>query len=151
MQKLEKLEDEVTEERGCIQQGQQTCRMTQKRFQEVIGHKCKQCRHYSHGCASNISGRSQVNQKSRPPVDQLCDVVLNDNTQTTINSVSNYTMGAYVFGSRVSFLIDTGAAVLLISTEVWDRIKPVDAPKLDLINIKLVGVDGVPLQVKKGR
>ena len=146
MQKLKKLEDEVTErERGYVQQGRQTCRPTQKEFQEVC-HKCKQPGHYAHGCASS---RSQINQEVHPPVDQVCDAVLNDNTHTiAINSVSNYIMNARVFGGRVSFLIDTGAAVSLMSTEVWDRIKPVDAPRLNPVNIKLVGVDGVPFQVK---
>ena len=82
-------------------------------------------------------------------MDQVCDAVLNDNTHTiVINSVSNYTMGSHVFGSRVSFLKDTGVTISHISTEVWDRIKPVDAPRLNPVNIKLVGVDGVPLQVK---
>ena len=83
MQKLKKLEDKVTErERGYVQQGQQTCRPTQKQFQEVVCHKCKQPGHYAHGCASSIiSRRSLINQEVRPPVDQVCDAVLNDNTQ----------------------------------------------------------------------
>jgi len=41
-----------------------------------------------------------------------------------------------------------GAAVSLTSTEVWERIKPVDAPRLSPVIIRLVGVDSVPLQVK---
>ena len=83
-------------------------------------------------------------------MDQVCDPVLDNNIHTiAINSVSNYTTDARIFGSRVSFLIDTRAAVSLISTEVWDYIKPVDDPKLNPLNIKLVGLDGVPLQVKE--
>jgi len=86
-----------------------------------------------------LQDHKYVNQEVRSPVDQVCDAVLNDNTHTIANnSVSNYTMGAHVFGSRASFSIDTGAAVSLISTEVW----------LNPISIRLVGVDGVPLQVK---
>jgi len=53
-----------------------------------------------------------------------------------------------VFGNRVLFLVDTGAAVSLINNEVWDHIKPSNPPKLKPVNMKLVGVDGSPMQVQ---
>ena len=65
-----------------------------------------------------------------------------------INSVSNYSIPAFVFGSQVLFLVDTGATVSLISSEVWNRIKPANPPELKPVNMKLVGVDGSPMQVQ---
>jgi len=57
-------------------------------------------------------------------------------------------MQIYLVVRRVSFLIDTGAAVSLVFSEVWDRIKPTNSPRLNHVNVKLVGVDGAPLQVQ---
>jgi len=86
------------------------------------------------------------------PMDQLCyndDSMLNNDAPTiAINNVSKYSVYANIFGSRVSFLIDTGAAVSLVSSEVWDHIKPKISPRLNYVNVKLVGVDGAPLQVQ---
>jgi len=57
-------------------------------------------------------------------------------------------MSARVFGNDISFLVDTGAAVLLISSDVWDRIKPSSAPAVNPVSLRLVGVDGTPLQIQ---
>ena len=86
-------------------------------------------------------------------MDQVCDsdddaMPNNDVPTIAINSVSNYSVCAHVFGSQVSFLVDTGAAVSLVSNEVWDCIKPANAPKLNPVSMKLVGVDGACLQVQ---
>ena len=87
-----------------------------------------------------------------PPVDQVCDsndaMPNNDVLTIAINSVSNYSVCAHVFGSQVSFLVDTVAAVSFVSSEVWDHIKLANVPKLNLVNMKLVGVDGACLQVQ---
>ena len=62
--------------------------------------------------------------------------------------VSNYTLYACVFNDNVSFLVDTGAAVSLVSSKVWNRIKPPTAPRMNSVNLRLVGVDGAPLQIQ---
>jgi len=45
-----------------------------------------------------------------------------------INSVS---VTVFVFGSQVLLQVDTGAAVSLISSEVWNHIKPIYPPEFD--------------------
>ena len=48
----------------------------------------------------------------------------------------------------MSFLIDTGAGVCLIKTEVWERVKS----KADILepdsSHRLVGVDGIPIKYR---
>ena len=53
----------------------------------------------------------------------------------TINSVSNYSIPAFVFDSKVLFLVDTGVSVSLISKEIWDRIKPTNPPELKPVHM----------------
>ena len=72
----------------------------------------------------------------------------NDMCTIAINSVTNYTVCAHVFSNEVSFLVDTGAAVSLVSSEVWERIKPPTAPRMNPVGLRLVGVDGAPLQIQ---
>ena len=49
----------------------------------------------------------------------------------------------------MSFLVDTGAAVLLINGKVWDSITHLkDKVALNPFTTRLVGVDGIPLQVR---
>ena len=68
---------------------------------------------------------------------------------TCVNSVSNYTVCARVFSNEVSFLVDTGAAVSLVSSEVWECIKPPTAPRMNPVGLRLVGVGGAPLQIQR--
>ena len=56
-------------------------------------------------------------------------------------------MRACVFGNEVSFLVNAGVAVSLVSSEVWDRIKPSPTPRMNPVCLRLVGVDGAPLQI----
>ena len=82
-------------------------------------------------------------------VHQCSDSVSNNDVDViAINSVSNYSVCANLFGNQVSFLVDTGASVSLICGEIWDRIKPPDPPKLIPVNTRLVGADGSPLQIQ---
>jgi len=153
--KLEKLEYKVTEsEKSYKQKGQLYYQQTQKQPQvEVICHKCNQSGHYAHGRASAVTARLQAKDEVLLPMDQVCynddDSMLNNDAPTiAINNVSKYSVCANIFGSRVSFLIDTGAAVSIVSSEVWDHIKPTNSPRLNHLNVKLVGVDDAPLQIQ---
>ena len=66
----------------------------------------------------------------------------------SINSVSSYTLSCAVNGTPVSFLIDTGAGVCLIKTQVWERVKSkADTLEPDTSH-RLVGVDGIPIKVQ---
>ena len=91
-------------------------------------------------------------EEKTSPRSQVCDSNCpsqNDDVYTiAVNSISNYTMCARVFGNEISFLVDTGAAVSLVSREVWDRIKPTPAPRMNPVGLWLVGVDGAPLHVQ---
>jgi len=40
------------------------------------------------------------------------------------------------------------AVVLLISSDVWNHIKPSSAPAVNSVSLRLVGVDGAPMQVQ---
>ena len=86
------------------------------------------------------------------PMSQVCDSNCpsqNDDVYTiAVNSISNYTMCACVFGNEISFLVDTDAAVSLVSSKVWNRIKPTPAPRMNPVGLRLVGVDGAPLHVQ---
>ena len=86
------------------------------------------------------------------PMSQVCNSNCaspdNDMCTIAINSVSNYTVCAHVFSNEVSFLVDTGAAVSLVSSEVWECIKSPTAPRMNPVGLRLVGVDGAPLQIQ---
>ena len=78
--------------------------------------------------------------------EQDARVVSSDINTITINCVSNYSQKVCVKGVWVSFLVDTGAAVSLIDGRVWDSMS--NTVKVNLVTTRLVGVDGVPLQVR---
>ena len=131
-------------------------RQNRRRHQKVICRKCEQPGHYARGCANILpyvaSTTHQAEGKVSLPMSQVCDsnwASPNDDMCTiTINSVSNYTLCARIFNDNVSFLVDTGATVSLVSSKVWNRIKPSTAPRMNLVNLRLVGVDGAPLQIQ---
>jgi len=48
----------------------------------------------------------------------------------------------------VSFLIDTGAGVSLLSKEVWDRLKRTEEMLRPVVSQRIVGVDGIPIKIE---
>jgi len=63
--------------------------------------------------------------------------------------MSNYSINVTIGGVKLSFLVDTGAAVSLIDGKMWDNIQQLkDTVKLNPVTTWLVGVDGLPLQVQ---
>jgi len=157
MEKLQKLENDMNERQGTEKMEKQPQqRQNRRRHRKVICHKCEQPGHYTRGCA-NIpphvaSTTHQAEGKVPLPMSQVCDSNQaspnGDMCTITINSVSNYTLHARVFNDNVSFLVDTGAAVSLVSSKVWNRIKPPTVPRMNSVNLRLVGVDGAPLQIQ---
>ena len=59
--------------------------------------------------------------------------------------ISDYDLSLHVNDTPASCLVDTGAAVSLISKQLWDRLE--QRPTLGRADRKLVGVQGVPLKV----
>jgi len=46
-----------------------------------------------------------------------------DVSTITVNSVSNYSINVTIRGVKLSFLVDTGAAVSFIDGKIWDTIQ----------------------------
>ena len=125
----------------------------------VVCKNCNQPRHYARGCAYDRSrhlrksrGHRRGNQVRRDghtcPGTQS-GIVKDVSNIITISSVSKYSLNVYINGICVLFLVDTGAAASLIDGKVWDSIKVLsDTLKLNPVNTRFVGVDGVPLQVR---
>ena len=66
----------------------------------------------------------------------------------SVNNVSSYTLTCVVNGTPVSSLIDTGAGVCLLKSEVWEKVKS-KADTIEPITAhRLVGVDGIPIKVQ---
>ena len=61
-----------------------------------------------------------------------------------ISDTTSCYLNVAVLGKSISFLVDTGAGVLLLNGKVWDRIEPKNIKAVEFHN--LVGVDGHPLQ-----
>ena len=66
----------------------------------------------------------------------------------SINNVSSYLLSCSIYNSSVSFLIDTGVGVSLLSKSVWDKIKTAKEEFNPMVTHRLVGVDGVPIKVE---
>ena len=65
-----------------------------------------------------------------------------------ISNASSYFVVGKVFKTPVSFLVDTGAGVSLLQGDVWDRAMP-ENTKMELKGTdRLVGVDGIPINVR---
>ena len=129
----------------------------------VVCHRCGCSGHYVRGCASKQPNQDIVNNASsssgQEVVSQTDNQVeagieeMNEQTQDVstiaVNSVSNYSINMTVGGDKLSFLVDTGAAVFLIDGKMWDNIQQrKDTVKLNPVTTRLVGVDGVSLHVR---
>ena len=75
--------------------------------------------------------------------------VSEQNLQTmSINNVSSYTLACTVNGTPVSFLIDTGAGVCLLKSEVWERVKSKGDTLKPITAHRLVGLMVYQLRYK---
>ena len=72
--------------------------------------------------------------------------------ETTIPSFSvtsgmDYTLPGYINGVPGNLLVDTGAAATLLAKTVWDKAKTSGAQLETPAKMKLIGVQGIPLQL----
>ena len=113
-----------------------------KKAKPVVCRICGQVGHYARGCV--------VKQKPSLITEQeTVDSTPTQSMQTlSINNVSSYTLTCKVYGTPVSFLIDTGAGVCLLKDEVWNKVKPEGSILKPLKVHGLVGVDGIPIKVQ---
>jgi len=145
---MEKLIDRVEQLEASLQQGHHDTLREQpvsRSCNEVVCKKCGKIGHYARGCAMSNAPR-KTNQDQR---NLECASTQENNLQAiAINNVSSYTLLCTVNNLPVSFLIDTGAGVCLLKSEVWERVKSV-ANKLEpIIAHRIVGVDGIPIKIQ---
>ena len=113
-----------------------------KRAKRVVCHICGQVGHYARSCVV----------KQKPSLITEKETVDSTSTQSmqtlSINNVSSYTLTCKVYGTPVSFLIDTGAGVCLLKDEVWNKVKPKGSILKPLKVHGLVRIDGIPIKVQ---
>lgn len=66
----------------------------------------------------------------------------------TINNVQSYLLSCSVDRTPVSFLIDTGAGVSLLSKEVWGRLNRTEEMLRPVVSQRIVRVDGIPIKIE---
>lgn len=110
------------------------CTMPRKRAQQQG--KGKTVGAVSHAC----NNKSESEPKS---------IASDDNVPTfSVSYDTNYVLKGLVNGVPANILADTGAAVTVMSKEMWDKAKASDEQLKETIGRKLVGVQGVPLQLR---
>jgi len=80
----------------------------------VMCHICDQDGHFASGRATKHKANKNYEIADKKPTQSML-------TTLSINNMSSYTLSCEVFGTPVSFLIDTVAGVCLLRQEVWDR------------------------------
>ena len=107
----------------------------------VVCYHCGHPGHFTRGCTQLRQTASQEAPNNYP-------VEVNVPQTFSINNVSSYLLSCSIYNSPVSFLIDTGTGVSLLSKSVWDKIKPAKERFNPMVTHRLVGVDGVPIKVE---
>ena len=93
-------------------------------------------------CAQSRQTAPQEAPRNNYPVE------LNNPPKFSMNNVSSYLLSCSIYNSPMSFIIDKGAGVSLLSKSVWDKIKPAKERFNPMVTHRLVGADGVPIKVE---
>ena len=117
----------------------------------IICHRCGKEGHYARGCAARRTGKGSLGAVL--PTD--LDAGEKGGEADAIPALSDYRMSSdyhlhgAVGGLRAKFLVDTGAAVSLLSKEVWDKVTARNSGiRLeDGGQQRLVGVQRSPLKI----
>ena len=96
----------------------------------VVCHNCQQEGHYARGCAA---------PSSRPPQDQ------NKTPISLLPAGNAYRLSGHVNGCKVTFVVDTGAAITLLDKSLWDRVNMTGQALSPWTGPPLVGVEGTRL------
>ena len=113
-----------------------------KQVDLVMCYFCGQPDYFARGCAQPRQTAPQQTPKNKSFIE------LKAPSTYSINSVSSDLLSCSIYNSPVSFLIDTGTRVLLLSKAVWDNIKPAKERFNPMVTHRLVGVDGIPIKVE---
>ena len=100
-------------------------------------------------CIDRLEKLEMKVSQPRPRADEGRVVALNDRTNIVISTVphESFCLYGFVNGVRVRFLVDTGASVSLLHSDVWHRISASHAALQPWSGPRLVGVDGSELRV----
>ena len=140
---MQKLMGRVEQLELSSQRNKQPPRSSQptRQMGPVVCWRCGQPGHFARGYAQPRPNISQETARTNP-------VELNVPPTFSINNVSSYLLSCSIYNSPVSFLIDTGAGVSLLSKLVWDRIKPTKGGLNPIVTRRLVGVDRVLIKIE---
>ena len=154
-EKIEKLEARLDHSSPPRPQRQQ--RQTRRDLSTIICFNCHQPGHWARGCAAPHSNRPQqqgnVETLSQTVKGHMAEGVpkLAPDQGTLLLSPVNpavaYHIPVLLHGHICSFLLDTGAAVSLLSSALWNKYHN-DSQQLTPTMHRLVGVTGDPLTVQ---
>ena len=140
----------------------------------IVCFKCGQEGHFARGCAAGVTQQQQHTVSKQPmnavtkadnsdsesdKSDQSMNTVIqrDNNTPPTedlipvsLSTVTpiDYSLLGTISGIPVKFLVDTGAAVSILSKQVWNKLAQQGVGSLDTVSGKnLVGVEGSPLKL----
>ena len=123
----------------------------------IICFNCNQPGHLARGCVAPRSSRSQQQENTKALSHKVKGHMAGGASEMThdqgtilvspVNPAFAYHISVSLYGHDCSFLLDTGAAVTLLSLQWWNKCGAPDVP-LTPMSHRLVGVTGTPLAVQ---